>query len=129
MRENLNKKSLAIVIGICLLVPLILAVTCDLLTGTALFLIGIFISLRAYQMYHNSQIDDLFSGSSSPKQHSQDRGKMIFVSLVDENGQEISPQLAEQRIAEARLKAGPKDTVVPIRFSDEAQGDRDQKRG
>jgi hypothetical protein len=115
MNENLSKKSLGAVIAVCLIVPVIVAVTYNQVLGIVLFLIGLYISLQAYRAYNRSKTADFLSGDS-PKQHGLDRGRTIRVSIVDEQGRELPAQVVEQRLAEARAQAGPKDTIVPVRF-------------
>lgn len=43
-------------------------------------------------------------------------GKTILVQIVDDYGRPLSPLEADRRIQSARAKAGPRDTVVPVKF-------------
>jgi hypothetical protein len=117
MQENLNKKSMVIVIGIFLIAPVLVAIFWNQTFGIILFCIGLFLSIRSYRIYNKSKTADfLTSDGSKHALHQINSGKTILVSLVDDNGIEIDSKLAEKRIAEANAKAGPKDTVLTVRF-------------
>jgi hypothetical protein len=117
MEENLNKRSLWIISVLTLMVPTFVFLVWNQLLGLSLFLIGLFISIQSYRAYNRSKTADMLSKSAIQHQgHVTNSGRTILVPIVDGYGRDIDPQLAEQRLAEARAIAGPKDTVVGVRY-------------
>jgi hypothetical protein len=54
-----------------------------------------------------------------------DRARVIYVSLLDEAGNELPPDEAQRRLMMAQLNAGPRDTVIGIKEPQRAGvGDR-----
>jgi hypothetical protein len=116
MQENLSKRSVAIIFVFTVVVPLIVAITYNQYLGLVLFIIGLFISVQAYRVYNRSKMNDMISDPSNPSEgYFGNSGRTILVSLVDEHGRELPPKLAEQKLAEARAKAWPKDSVIGVK--------------
>ena len=44
----------------------------------------------------------------------RERSRTIYVQLVDDDGRELPPEIAEARLTEARLNAGRCDTVIGV---------------
>lgn len=43
------------------------------------------------------------------------QAQTIFVQLIDEDGNELAPEVAESKLAAAQLLAGPRDMVIGVR--------------
>ncbi len=105
-----------IVIVVVLVGPLVLAIWRPE-WGTVLFLLGLFIALRAMRVMRADALRELRDdrGYQRMQQHQGERGHTIWVSLLDEGGQPLSEAAAERKLAEARAQAGPRDMVVGVK--------------
>jgi hypothetical protein len=125
MKENLNFKPVAVVILFCLVCPLLVFLFWSRLAGAVFFVLGIYVASRIYRVYNRSKVNDMLSDSLPNGQTPLgDQGKIIKIPLLDHEGHDLSPEVAQQRIAEAKAKAGPKDTVVGVRIRPEQKAAR-----
>jgi hypothetical protein len=100
---------LAVFIGIPLLVMFF-----DIAMGGFLLVFGLFSTNRAFRYMMGNQNGRY---DKSTQQHNANAaGKTILVQVVDDFGRELPPNEVESRLTEARSKADPKDTVVPVKF-------------
>ncbi len=100
---------LIIFIGIPLLVMFF-----DIVTGGFLLVFGLFSTNRAFRYMMGNQNGRY--DKSTQLHNANAAGKTILVQTVDDFGRDLPPSEVERRLAEARSKADPKDTVVSVKF-------------
>jgi hypothetical protein len=94
----------------------------DRQAGVVAFLIGLFIAMRAIRVLRADAANSLLDDPSYQRlqQHQGERGRTIWVSLLDDQGQPLDAAAAERKLAQARKAAGPRDMVVGVRGKVEA---------
>lgn len=99
-----------------ILIPIMVILLWDIETGVFLLLIGLLIARRVI-ILARSDDPQLLSDSDRMKmdRHQSERSRTILVQVVDDNGYDLPPAIVEQRMKEAQTKAGPRDTVIPVR--------------
>jgi hypothetical protein len=100
---------LTIFIGIPLVVMFF-----DIAVGGFLLLIGLMSTNRAFR-YMMGNRNGRYN-ESTQRHNANAAGKTILVQIVDDFGRELPPNEVEKRLMEAKSKADPKDTVVPVKF-------------
>jgi hypothetical protein len=75
---------------------------------------GLMTALGAATSMRRRGAYDAFEAERALQYH-EVKGKTIFVQLVDDYGNELDRATAERKLAEARLNAGPKDTVIGVK--------------
>jgi hypothetical protein len=92
--------------------------------GIILFFMGLIVAYRAIR--YGAQ-DDLHSLNDAAEQklsrHQIERGRTIFVQIVDDFGRDLPPATVQKLMADAQAQAGPRDTVVPVRHKISREGD------
>jgi hypothetical protein len=100
-------------IALSLLVPLALMVWNPQI-GAIAFLCGLATAARCIGLIRTLQVE-----GSLHDQHalyaSANQAQTIFVQLIDEDGNDLTPEVAEAKLAAAQLQAGPRDMVVGVR--------------
>jgi len=113
MDKRLEKRLLFAVIFVVTIGPIIVMIR-DVGLGAILLIVGLFFTIQCIRILQAIQIE----GASEDQEalyRQQNQGRTIYVPLVDDRGYDLEPAIAEQRLAEARLKAGPRDTVIGVR--------------
>ncbi|HEY0607093.1 MAG TPA: hypothetical protein VGD58_29510 [Herpetosiphonaceae bacterium] len=100
-----------IVLG--LLVPLAVMVWNPQI-GAIAFLAGLTISGRCVRMLRTLQVEGSMQDQHAT-QAKTNQAQTIFVQLIDEDGNDLAPEIAEAKLAAAQLQAGPRDMVVGVR--------------
>lgn len=80
--------------------------------GGLTLLLGLIVASRCIRLLRMVQDS---SESGTHRLARDDRGQTVFVQLVDDEGNDLEPALAQARLAAARLMAGPRDTVIGVR--------------
>jgi hypothetical protein len=116
MDERRQRRIQLAIVAFTLVGPLVVAVWSPEWAALAL-LLGLIIALRALRVM---RADALNARSDDPSlqrmQHLQgERGRTVWVSLLDDNGQPLDAAAAERKLAQARAAAGPRDMVVGVR--------------
>jgi hypothetical protein len=91
----------------------ILVMLYDLATGGFLLVGGLYGTHRAFRWIGSQH---LRYDERAQFHNANAAGKTILVQIVDDFGRELPPNEVERRLGEARSKADPKDTVVPVKF-------------
>jgi len=84
--------------------------------GVVMLLVGTNVSFRAIRL---SQREDTTLGVSDEEtirigRAQGERARTIYVQLVDNDGVELPPDVAQECLTRAQAKAGPRDTVIGI---------------
>ncbi len=113
--QHQRRKQFAILITV-LLVPLAIALW-DPQVAVLAFLLGLFIAMRAIRFLRTQAVDSLLDDPAHQRlQHLQgERGRTVWVSLLDDAGQPLSETAAQQKLAQAKSAAGPRDMVVGVK--------------
>lgn len=77
--------------------------------GVPLLLLGVYLSYRSIRM---SRREPLNIREESPDEALRRSARIIRVQLVDDQGQDLPPEVAEKRLADAQARANPNDTVI-----------------
>jgi hypothetical protein len=113
MDDRVERRVLWAVLGAALLLPLVIIVTHPHY-GLYALLVGLVIATACGSLLRSLHAEGAIADQQALLSR-QDRGRTIYVELLDENGRGLPPEEAEKRLAEARLRAGPRDTVMGIR--------------
>ena len=108
--DKKNRNITTVIIAIFIGVPLII-IFIDPAVGSMFLFVGAIAAFRAMRLLV------LYKGDSSVRPDKTDKaGKTILVQVVDDFGRDLIPKEVERRMVEARAKAGPRDTVIPVKF-------------
>ncbi len=113
MSDRVERRLLLGLIGLVIFGP-VAVMMWNLRLGVVLLLLGLIVAYQGSRMLRALNAE----GAVQDQQYlysRRDRGRTIYVELVDDDGNELQPSVAEQRLAEARLNAGPRDTVIGVR--------------
>ncbi|NTW97277.1 MAG: hypothetical protein HGB28_01855 [Oscillochloris sp.] len=102
-----------IVIVAALVVPVLVALRYPVIGG-ALFLVGATLAWRNMRLVLLTT-HDRDPADQRRRAQAREQARMIFVQLVDDQGNDLDPATCESRLAAARLHAGPRDTVIGVR--------------
>ena len=109
--------------AVAILIP-ILAALWNVQLGVILLFMGLIVAYRAIRYGAH---DDLTSISDSEQQkldmHQINRGRTIFVQIVDDYGRDLPPATVQRLMAEAQAHASPRDTVVGVRYKVTKEGE------
>jgi hypothetical protein len=116
-------KSIVVVIFIG---PPVLVMFYDVAAGVLLLLLGAYITSRAigYIGSRHLELDE-----THQQYHTNGSSKTILVQIVDDFGRELPPREVEKRLADARSKADPRDSVVGVNFKVNASGEKNETPG
>ena len=92
-------------------IPLLIMIW-DIQVGAVSLLVGVVIAYRAIK-FREQDDNDLVS--DSVKSHQGERGRTIYVQIVDDYGRDLPPAEAQKLIADAQARANPRDMVVGVR--------------
>ena len=81
--------------------------------GVPLLLLGVYFSYRAIRM---ARSDAVIASDENPDELLRRSARTILVQLVDDEGRELPPEIAEKRMAAAQAQANPVDTVVGVHY-------------
>ncbi len=119
--DKKNRTITTIIIAIFIGVPLII-IFIDPAVGSMFLFVGAIAAFRAMRLLV------LYKSDSSVRQDKTDKaGKTILVQVVDDFGRDLIPKEVERRMVEARAKAGPRDTVIPVKFKVEQDQNNSKK--
>jgi len=111
MDENKKNRIITmILVTLFVGIPLIITFINPAVGGVLLF-VGMIAAFRAIRLLV-LQKNDIAVGPDKTDR----AGKTVLIQVVDDFGRDLLPNEIEGRLAEARLKAGPRDTVVPVKF-------------
>lgn len=79
--------------------------------GVPLLLLGVYLSYRSIRM---SRREPLNIREESPDEALRRSARIIRVQLVDDQGRDLPPEVAEKRLADAQARANPNDTVIGV---------------
>jgi hypothetical protein len=116
MDDRRQRRLQLAIVSLSVLGPLVLAVWSP--EWAVLFLLfGLIIAMRGIRTLRTTALNDLRNDPSLRRMnHLQgERGRTVWVSLLDDNGQPLDEAAAEQKLAQARAAAGPRDMVVGVR--------------
>ena len=116
MDERRQRRMQLAIVAFTLLGPLVMAVWSP--EWAAIFLLlGLIVALRALRVLRATALEDLGDDPSLQRMHhlQGERGRTVWVSLLDDNGQPLDAAAAERKLAQARATAGPRDMVVGVR--------------
>ena len=100
-------------IVVCLLAPFALLLW-DRQLGFFACVIGIPIATRGLRLLRTIHLERTLQSLQVP-QAKLNQAQTKLVQLIDENGNELEPEVAQTRLAAARLQAGPRDMVIGVR--------------
>ena len=84
--------------------------------GAGLFLIGLFLAGRVYRMVRYDEDDELNRKERQKNDRMRvNRSNIIMVQIVDDQGRDLPQHIIDQKMKEARFRAGPRDTVMPVK--------------
>jgi len=87
----------------------------DVQIGVGLLLINLFISYRVIRYSGRDAAQNLSDAEMQRlERHQSERGRTIYVQLVDDDGQELPPDVAQKRLFEAEARSNPRDVVVGV---------------
>jgi hypothetical protein len=113
-QEKTRQLLMSLIVIINIVIPILIGVFWDLTVGGLLLVLGIMFVGRSFSILRA----DARRGFNPKIQRNNANaaGKTILVQIVDDFDRDLLPQEIERRLAEARAKAGPRDTVIPARF-------------
>lgn len=101
--------------AVSVLIPIMVMIW-NIELGIILFFMGLIVAYRAIRY---GAYDDLRSLNQAAEQqlsrHQNERGRTIFVQIVDDFGRDLPPATVQKLMADAQAQAGPRDTVVAVR--------------
>ncbi|KAB8141556.1 hypothetical protein F8S13_19330 [Chloroflexia bacterium SDU3-3] len=98
---------------VCVAVPLIVMIWQPVL-GLLLLPMALLVAARSWYL-HRRWVD-----AEGRKQHSRaqvkaNQANIIYVQVVDDQGNDLPPAVARAKLEAAHMEAGPRDTVLPAR--------------
>ena len=80
-------------------------------------MLGLFIAVRAIRVLRAGALGHLHDDPSYQRlqPHQSERARTVWVSLLDDAGQPLPEDQAQQKLAQARAQAGPRDMVVGVK--------------
>lgn len=101
--------------AVCVTIPIVVMVW-NIQIGIILFFMGLIIAYRAIRYGAHDDIHSLNDAAEQKLSRDQnERGRTIFVQIVDDFGRDLPPATVQKLIADAQAQASPRDTVVPVR--------------
>jgi len=103
-----------IVIMVCsFAIPIAVMATGDQRLGAILLVAGLFVAYRSLQLWSNLGRErdpdrERLAGAR------QNQSRTVMVPLLDENGAALDEAAAARALQQARLRAGPRDTVIGV---------------
>ena len=82
--------------------------------GAVTMVLGLAIAWRALRLVRMIQMQGTLQDQQA-LQVKRNQAQTIFVQLIDENGNDLAPEIAEAKLAAAHLQAGPRDMVIGVR--------------
>jgi hypothetical protein len=83
--------------------------------GIGSFVIGLYLAGKTFRLAQYNEDDELNRRAQQKNNRMKaNRGNIIKVQVVDENGVDLPQHIVAQKMKEAQLRAGPRDTVLPI---------------
>lgn len=115
MHKTPQQKISLTIIVISIIVPFLI-MTQNLLAGVSLLLLGLIIARRALMVFNENNTQSISDKEVMKHDRQQnERSRTSFVQVVDDNGYDLPPSVVEQKMREAQLHAGPRDTVIAVR--------------
>jgi hypothetical protein len=81
--------------------------------GGLLFLVGLLLAARCIGLVRSIQMEGAVQDGVALSAR-QNRGRTIFVQLVDDHGNALPADVVQARLAAAHQNAGPRDTVIGV---------------
>lgn len=114
---------LVVIMILALVVPIVVALF-DARTGAILVLLGLLVAMGVSRVRRQMALSAESPDEARRHAIRQETGHIIYVELLDEHGNELSPEEARAKLTQAQLQAGPRDTVIPIRSRPGSQSPR-----
>lgn len=114
MYDQAQRRTWRIMMVVVLVVP-VLVMFWNLRVGALLLLFGLFTAYRALRLINASLRMEQAERNSRLEQTRANQARLVYVQLVDEQGVELPPDVQQAKLAQARLLAGPRDTVVGVK--------------
>jgi hypothetical protein len=114
MDEDKRVKTLKTIFVILFIGLPILMMFYDVATGGFLLLGGLYGTRRSFRWIGSQH---LRYDERAQFHNANAAGKTILVQIVDDFGRELPADEVEKRLAEEKSKAGPKDNIVPVKFT------------
>lgn len=112
MDRSAQRKVMYIVMALAVGIPVVVSFW-SLEIGVPLLLLGLFIVTRAARI---GVARDFDPNAAIASRHRSETSRTVLVQIVDQFGRDLPPAEVERKLAEARAKAEPRDTIVPARF-------------
>ena len=119
MKDTLSRKQINIALFIIamLFVALSIVVMFKHLTiGLVLFMLTLYY-INRIRRWHKTENDRSSSDETlkNVSRQNSNRGRSIYVQIVDDNGHELPEAVVQQKLYEARRNAEPRDNIVTVR--------------
>lgn len=98
---------------VCVAGPLILMLWQPAL-GLLLLPMGLLVAARSWYV-HQRVVDAEGRRRHSRAHVKANQANIIYVQVVDDQGNDLPPAVARAKLEAAQMEAGPRDTVLPVR--------------
>lgn len=95
--------------------------------GAALLLLGGAIAITASRALSAASHQAALEREKQLWERRTNSSRTIYVQLVDDKGRDLPQRIAEKRLAEAQMRAGPRDTVVGVHHRVEPESAKDRR--
>jgi ABC-type nickel/cobalt efflux system permease component RcnA len=115
MKKPRQRKFVYVIIFLSIVIPSAVMLI-DIQSGVILLLLGSWISYQVVRSAARSHEQENDSEAKKLARHRAEQSHVILVQLVDQFGRDLPMREIQKRMDEARANAGPRDTVVGVRY-------------
>ena len=113
MFGHTSKTFFLTLIVLSFLVPIVLMFW-NVQYGAVALVLGLAIAWRGLRLVRMIQMQGTLQDQQA-LQVKRNQAQTIFVQLIDADGNDLAPEIAEAKLGAARLQAGPRDMVIGVR--------------
>jgi hypothetical protein len=115
MNKPPQRKFVYVIIFLSIIIPSLVMLR-DIQSGVILLLLGSWVSYQVIRSAARADQQEIDSEAKKLARHRAEQSHVILVQLVDQFGRDLPMREIQKRMDEARAKAGPRDTVVGVRY-------------